>query len=198
MNELSENLKSLLSMEGSHDCTLEVTTSTCECSGEDETVKFKVHKWILAARSPVFYAMLTGEMKEACTAVIHIKDFCPAVVESLVEFIYCGETEYSSIQHCLDVCIAADKYAVISQIDHAEKYFISKFTQYEGKVSKDQFIFLFKISEELNLKKLEQKCIQFLLKWEKTLKENWQYPVFLTLSQAHKVITFMCDKENGT
>ncbi|XP_033212756.1 speckle-type POZ protein-like isoform X2 [Belonocnema kinseyi] len=50
--------------------------------------KFKAHKAILAARSPVFSAMFTHKMKERIKSCVEIQDLEPDIFEKMLRFIY--------------------------------------------------------------------------------------------------------------
>jgi speckle-type POZ protein len=79
------------------------------------------HRCVLAARSPVFDALLFGPMKEGTAAdnCIRIDDMVPQVFQSLLHFVYTdslpetegGDKEASAMmaQHLLE---AADRYAM--------------------------------------------------------------------------------------
>lgn len=69
----------------------------------------KAHKVILAARSPVFYAMLNNNMKESNEGFVEIADFGSRTVKEVLRFIYCGKVQ--------DL-----KMAARSLIHAAEKY----------------------------------------------------------------------------
>ena len=69
------------------------------------------HKSILAARSPVFRAMLTTGMKEAATNSVEVPDFCSKTMRELLRFIYCGEIEIP--EGATDLIFAAEKYEVL-------------------------------------------------------------------------------------
>ena len=61
--------------------------------------ELKVHKLILAARSPVFKQMFASEMTEASTGVVTISDVQPDVLHLLCDFMYSGglqETAWES------------------------------------------------------------------------------------------------------
>jgi speckle-type POZ protein len=65
-------------------------------SGDGADVQFVVgdgeragaHRVVLAARSPVFAAMLTGSMREATAAAVPVPDVDPAVFRALLHFAY--------------------------------------------------------------------------------------------------------------
>jgi len=71
---------------------------------------FKVHRVILAAASPVFYAMFESGMQER-QGTIKISDFDPAVVGDLLAFIYTGEAPNLKTL-AKELLLAADKYDV--------------------------------------------------------------------------------------
>lgn len=76
----------------------------------------KVHKVILAARSPVFLAMLTADMQEAKTNSVHISDFDMKTIKEFLRFIYCEKIESLS-EVAPSLILAADKYQIIKLRD---------------------------------------------------------------------------------
>ena len=92
--------------------------------GQGANVKFSVsgqlfsaHRYLLAARSPVFKAELFGPMKESTTDSIKIYDVEPPIFEALLHFIYTdsirddgdNKDETEKMQHLL---VAADRYGL--------------------------------------------------------------------------------------
>lgn len=79
-----------------------------------------VHKAILAARSPVFAAMLNHEStSEAKTGVLVIKDVEYSVIKEMLHFIYSGRSSSDlNDQQASDLLIAADKY----RLDELKNY----------------------------------------------------------------------------
>ena len=51
---------------------------------------FPVHRSILAACSPYFFAMFNGELKESKQSVVELKDVDADVIESIIDFSYTG------------------------------------------------------------------------------------------------------------
>ncbi|PVH47394.1 hypothetical protein PAHAL_4G050800 [Panicum hallii] len=86
---------------------------TLVASGES----FKVHKAVLASRSPVFAAEFFGHMKEARSPVVEIEDMDAAVLGAMLRFIYTDtapeldrpEDGAAVAQHLL---VAADRYGI--------------------------------------------------------------------------------------
>ena len=69
------------------------------------------HKSILAARSPVFRAMLTTKMKETAWNSVTVPDFCSKTMRELLRFIYCGEVDIPD--GVTDLIFAAEKYELL-------------------------------------------------------------------------------------
>ena len=71
--------------------------------------KFKVHKFMLATRSPVFRKMIESSMKESVESYVEISDFSKDVVHEMLRFIYTGDAPNvkSNPQDMLSI---ADKY----------------------------------------------------------------------------------------
>uniref|UniRef100_A0A453D0J3 BTB domain-containing protein n=2 Tax=Aegilops tauschii TaxID=37682 RepID=A0A453D0J3_AEGTS len=78
---------------------------------------FSAHRYLLAARSPVFKAELFGSMKESVVESIKIYDVEPPIFEALLHFIYTdsvkddgdNKDETEKMQHLL---VAADRYGL--------------------------------------------------------------------------------------
>ena len=79
--------------------------------------KFRAHRAVLAARSPVFKAQLFGSMADATMPCITLHDIKPATFQILLRFIYTDElpraeesSSDSSMDLYLDLLAAADMY----------------------------------------------------------------------------------------
>merc|ERR1712098_275831 len=93
--------------------------------------KFECHKVFLAARSPVFKAMLTIEMKEKISNEIQIDDAEPEVIAELLKFIYTGKPSPSFLDKCsnaMNLFFAADKYQIEALKEICEFSLISSLT----------------------------------------------------------------------
>ena len=69
---------------------------------------FKVHKAILAARSPVFYAMFHHNLSEKNKNVMDITDIDPLAIKEMLRYIYTGIVDTKSF--AFELFKAADKY----------------------------------------------------------------------------------------
>ncbi|GFS84082.1 TD and POZ domain-containing protein 1 [Nephila pilipes] len=102
-NTLKENLKSWFRKPLFSDTEVKTQTNT-----------FPAHKIILSARSPVFKAMFTKEMRETIDKCVHIDDFCDDTVQRMLFYMYTDELQDLEWDSACDLYAAADKYAILS------------------------------------------------------------------------------------
>jgi speckle-type POZ protein len=69
------------------------------------------HKFILAARSPVFYAMLSNDMKEAKQGFADVADFDSKIMREVLRYIYSNQVEELK-EIASELILAAEKYEV--------------------------------------------------------------------------------------
>lgn len=74
-------------------------------------VEFPVHRNILAARSLVFKAMFTHDMREKTENKVVISGFGPDVLREMLRFVYSGKVENPKKILC-ELLAAADQYAL--------------------------------------------------------------------------------------
>ncbi|XP_057318376.1 speckle-type POZ protein B-like [Microplitis mediator] len=82
--------------------------------------KFEAHKIILSARSPVFLAMFTHEMKEKRDSEVDIPDIDPGTFNKMLEFIYTDKINDLDTD-AADLLKAADKYQLLKLKSLCEK-----------------------------------------------------------------------------
>lgn len=149
-----------------------------------------IHKMILCARSPVFLAMMVGEMEEAVKCEVVIEDCSLTAVKSMVSFMYTGTLSFGCVSHCVNVYTAADKYKIKGLMDLCNAYLLQKIRSFKSTMEKDEFSTIWNAAEENNLLDVEEACLWFLVKNGKQLKQSWSYPSFLTLEKALKVLQY--------
>ncbi|XP_044446087.1 BTB/POZ and MATH domain-containing protein 1-like [Aegilops tauschii subsp. strangulata] len=75
---------------------------------------FAAHKYMLAARSPVFMAELFGPMQAKNSPVVRVDDMEPSVFEAMLEFIYSDSLPEIDVGETLEMAqhllVAADRY----------------------------------------------------------------------------------------
>ncbi|CAL1281795.1 unnamed protein product [Larinioides sclopetarius] len=76
------------------------------------TKSFQAHKNLLCARSSVFRAMLTNDMKEKNTGYINVEDLGNETVQKLLLFLYSDSLEELQWESAVQLYYAADKYAI--------------------------------------------------------------------------------------
>ncbi|GBM70060.1 TD and POZ domain-containing protein 4 [Araneus ventricosus] len=76
------------------------------------TKSFPAHKNVLCARSSVFRAMLTSDMKEKNTDCIKVEDLENETVHRLLLFLYSDNLEELQWESALKLYYAGDKYAI--------------------------------------------------------------------------------------
>lgn len=96
--ELAHSFKLLFKTKNLSDVTITI---------EDKNIE--AHKSILAARSPVFHAMFSSNMKENNEDKVNIEDIDYNVMEEMLYFIYCG-TVRNINEFKIPLLKAADKY----------------------------------------------------------------------------------------
>eukprot|EP00096_Caligus_rogercresseyi_P011269 TRINITY_DN4387_c0_g1_i1.p1 TRINITY_DN4387_c0_g1~~TRINITY_DN4387_c0_g1_i1.p1 ORF type:complete len:446 (-),score=162.99 TRINITY_DN4387_c0_g1_i1:532-1869(-) len=110
LHSLSSDLKSLINDEKSSDVVIETA----------EGKKFKVHRNILSARSPVFADMLKDSQK---SDKIELKDFPSETFEELLRYIYTDSS--ANVDLFANTLLAAsDKYQLPGLKTHCEKHLV--------------------------------------------------------------------------
>ncbi|GMF32595.1 unnamed protein product [Phytophthora lilii] len=75
--------------------------------------RFHAHRFILAASSPPFRAMLTGSMRESSRRDVELHDIEPTIVEKMLMFMYTGDVVLD-LESVLGLLIAAEMYELVA------------------------------------------------------------------------------------
>ncbi|GBN78865.1 Protein roadkill [Araneus ventricosus] len=108
---LLDDLKSLLNNSCLSDVKLKTKSQT-----------YPAHKCILGARSPVFEAMFSSDMKEKINECVDIEDLNDDTVLRLLRYIYSADVEELAWGSATQLYEAADKYEVLSLKDICSSY----------------------------------------------------------------------------
>jgi len=157
--QLAEDYSRLLNEELLTDFTIQVNEK-----------EIRVHKAILAARSPVFQAMLNHtDTSEAKTGTLVISDVEYSVVKEMLNFIYCGKTSIEASEIASELLIAADKYRLDELKNHCERSLIQALNQ-------DNACTLLIIGDMYRADILRQRAVQFILQHprEITTTSGWE------------------------
>jgi speckle-type POZ protein len=85
------------------------------------------HKNILSARSPVFAAMFSHDLKETSTGRVRIEDFQLEIFKELMHFIYLGRTqEPLKNDNAQPLYEAADKYDIVDLKQDCGRFLLNK------------------------------------------------------------------------
>jgi hypothetical protein len=106
----------------------------------------QAHRIILAARSPVFRAMLTIPLLESKERVIQLPGVEYATVKCLLDYLYGGKVSMDSISLATKVYELADKFECKGVKTHCVKFIESKLTA-ESVIDAIQFADLYKLPD---------------------------------------------------
>ncbi|XP_065199985.1 speckle-type POZ protein B-like [Planococcus citri] len=113
-HDFSQDIERLFGEEDFSDFTVTV--------GDEQ---FRVHRNILAARSPVFAAMLKHNMKEQNQNCLKITDMDRSVFKEMLRYIYTGKSSKLN-EMAFDLLPAADKYDLKGLKIKCERHLVNK------------------------------------------------------------------------
>ncbi|KAJ4770479.1 BTB/POZ/MATH-domain protein [Rhynchospora pubera] len=130
-----------------------------DVSFDVEGERISAHRFMLAARSPVFEAELYGPMMEAKSSCIKIKDMKAEVFNALLRFVYTDNYEHIekvlSIELVQDLFVAADRYAL-------DKLKVLCEQRLWGALSVDTVLSTLIVAERHSSACLKEKCLEFV------------------------------------
>lgn len=101
LGKLKQDLKEILLNNNFSDIVLNV-----------EGQEFKAHRCILAARSPVFFAMMTHETKEKISGTVDIPDIDTKIFRNFLNYLYTENVDNLTSGNAFKLYTTADKYQV--------------------------------------------------------------------------------------
>ncbi|GBL76035.1 TD and POZ domain-containing protein 4 [Araneus ventricosus] len=108
---LNENLKSLFHDNILPDIKLKTSSEI-----------YFAHKSILSARSPVFRAMFSNNMKEKFSDCVDIEDLSSDTVYRMLHYVYTAEVKDIQFEDACELYRAADKYEILPLRDQCSAY----------------------------------------------------------------------------
>jgi len=142
----------------------------------DEKV-FPCHQVVLAARSPVFKAMIQAEMKEKQTKKIVIEDADPRTVAEMLAFIYSGDITLKTEGKTKDLLRVADKYQLNDLKEMCEEKICSN-------LSIENSIESLVLGDSHNASKLKKMALDFIAKNMKKIVDTDVYKDLLAQRPA--------------
>ncbi|GFQ92096.1 TD and POZ domain-containing protein 1-like [Trichonephila clavata] len=101
----------------------------CDTKLETKTGSFPAHKYILSARSPVFKAMFTNDMRERNSECVNIEDLSDDTVQSMLLYIYTATLPDLQWDSACSLYTAADKYEILSLKNECSSFLNCNLTQ---------------------------------------------------------------------
>ncbi|CAL1299912.1 unnamed protein product [Larinioides sclopetarius] len=143
--------------------------STCDVKLKTKTNTFPVHTLILSARSPVFKAMFSNDMKEKTDGCVDVSDLQDETIRRFLLFLYTDQLEDLTWDAALHLFKAADKYAVIALRDQCSNFLKSKLNLENA----CEALLLSDLHQDKNLKESTQ---NFILRNAKVIfkSEEWK------------------------
>lgn len=131
------------------------------------------HRAVLAANSPVFDAMFSGNYKEKETSVVNISDMSIGACKAMLNFIYGKREKNNEFQaHRMELISAADKY------DIAELKKACEASLCQDINPKNVFKSI-KCASMYNLRDLKSTCLFYLVRMGMLFKLQEEYKTFL-------------------
>ncbi|GIY18664.1 hypothetical protein CDAR_11861 [Caerostris darwini] len=158
VSPLGEDLKILFDNQILCDVKLRTTTDT-----------FHAHKIILSARSPVFRAMFTSDMKENVQQCVEIPDVDADTMREMLRYIYTDTVTDLQWKNAYKLYEVADKYGILNLKENCS----SVLRSYLLATNACEVLILSYLHEDVELKKAVQ---NYILNHEKEIiiSENWK------------------------
>ena len=146
----------------------------------------RVHKFILAAHSPVFLAMFDHDMKEQRLNKLEIKDIDYDVFEQMLCYIYTGKAKKLK-ELAISLLSAADKYALEGLKYECEKILCSNITV-------ENVLDILVLADLHNTCQLKLQAMSFIMKHLKFIKGTAAWDAMIK-TQSHLVIETLCSEQ---
>ena len=127
------------------------------------------HKLILSARSPVFAAMFGRGMAEAEASEVTLEGIEPAVLRSLVHFLYAEELDEGAMDDAAGLLAAADQYEVPRLVALCEEQLC------EG-IDDESAAARLVLAERHHAAQLKEACLDYIAEHHEAVmtSEGWQ------------------------
>ncbi|CAL1301768.1 unnamed protein product, partial [Larinioides sclopetarius] len=180
-DKVTESWRKCISHENINDCPCALITdltslhedqSTCDVKLKTKTNTFPVHTLILSARSPVFKAMFSNDMKERTNGCVDVSDLQDETVRRFLLYLYTDKLEDLTWDAALQLFKAADKYAVISLRDQCSNFLKSSLNLENA----CEALLLSDLHQEKDLKESTQ---NFILKNAKVIFKSKEWKILV-------------------
>ncbi|XP_053373262.1 BTB/POZ domain-containing protein 6-like [Mercenaria mercenaria] len=132
--------------------------------GNEKKEEVKAHKFILASRSPVFYAMFCGSLAES-SKILQVPDIEHEIFRVLLQFIYTEDCTVNE-DNVMPILYSAKKYETSRLTEKCKDYLNTQ-------LSTDNVCVILQHAHKFDEAELEQKCLQFIFdKGDDVLKSD--------------------------
>jgi len=140
-------------------------------SGSDLTLvcpdgEVQVHKWMMAARSPVFQSLLNSDMQEATSGIVKIEDFKIDVVKAMVHYIYTAQID-EGFENVVILMKIGVKYLIQALVDDCSRKLLKG-------ISASNVLELGVEADIYSVHELMEGCAKFIGDNMKVLEEDWK------------------------
>ncbi|XP_031551379.1 uncharacterized protein LOC116288701 [Actinia tenebrosa] len=137
--------------------TCEVKENESLNETEENVVKFKAHRVILAARCTFFKCALLSGMKESIDRTILVPSTNPHLFHKFLESLYSGtiNTNCMSIDQLVEMMMLTDMY----EVDHMKEACEMSLC---ACISDDTVLYLLSMADRYNATQLKSKCLDFM------------------------------------
>eukprot|EP00419_Tripos_fusus_P045815 CAMPEP_0172834064 /NCGR_PEP_ID=MMETSP1075-20121228/24800_1 /TAXON_ID=2916 /ORGANISM="Ceratium fusus, Strain PA161109" /LENGTH=273 /DNA_ID=CAMNT_0013676913 /DNA_START=272 /DNA_END=1093 /DNA_ORIENTATION=- len=158
--DVCNSLRTLLESKQQSDLTIVV-------AGE----RIEAHSLILMARSPVFQAMLSSDMRESRDRQVNIDDLKPTAVQELLTFFYCGSVRKETLE---------EDEATLALLQAAHRYeagpLIEVCTQaLKARLTADTVSERLSMADLMGCHSLREQCLDFMQRNMAEVKETESY-----------------------
>lgn len=116
----------------------------------------KAHKYVLASRSPVFFAMFLGPAKESSNEIT-VPDIEDCVFEKFLRYLYFEDDKILDGDNVLHVLYAAKKYSIKGLESKCGEFLIHN-------LNTENVCVILESSHTFGNSSMEEKCVQFILR----------------------------------
>lgn len=89
-----------------------------------EGKEFRIHRALLAARSPVFARMFESDMEEKRSGCVRIEDASSTVMKQALYYIYTGKIDDLTLTHAPELYSVADKYEIMDLKSRCSEFMV--------------------------------------------------------------------------
>ncbi|GFW62712.1 TD and POZ domain-containing protein 3 [Trichonephila clavipes] len=159
----------------------------CDTKLKTKTGSFPAHKNILSARSPVFKAMFTNDMREKNSECVDIEDFDNDTVQRLLLYIYTATLQDLRWDSACNLYASADKYEILSLKSECSSFL-------KDNLSRDNCCNLLILADKHQDHDLKSVVQDYILNHDVFQANEWKHFMETNLQLAADLMYLKCKK----